>query len=65
MLKTNGELQIGRCYNQTEINAWRLITDGFAVEETKPTGPSEIKPAEPSEIKAKKKLSRARMARES
>lgn len=65
MLKTRDQLQAGQFYNQSEDMAYFLISNGFAVDETKPVGPSEIKPTEPTEVKAKKKQHRARMARES
>lgn len=67
MLKTHDQLQAGQFYNQDEETACFLMANGFAVgpDEFKPVGPSEIKPAGPSEVKAKKKLSRARTARES
>lgn len=65
MIKTDGELILGQSYNIEETKAYWMIEKGFAVDEAKPSGPSEIKPAVPSEIKAKKKLSRARTARES
>lgn len=65
MVKTRDQLHAGQSYNMSETDAYWLVEQGFAVEEGKPAGPSETKPIVPSEIKAKKKLSRARTARES
>lgn len=65
MIKTNGDMILGQSYNIEETKAYWMVQQGLAVDEAKPSGPSEIKPAEPSEIKTKKKLSRGRTARES
>jgi hypothetical protein len=65
MVKTKDQLHAGQSYNMSETDAYWLVETGFAVEESKPAGPSEIKPAAPSEIKAKKKRSRARTENES